>query len=139
MPHINRGRTVGGVRRHSTSASLVVLAGAFAALVCVVALAAANGRSWISALSHGDGSANTDSGTDPRLADLQNMAVGAIVLHGDDEHCQQMKFDNSTGRTLESFKPCGETVRRNADGVPLPMGTLHRLDAISKSFMGKSQ
>ena len=46
-----------------------------------------------------------------------------------------MTFNNDTGRLVEVSKPCEkDNVRLDDKGVPMPMGTVHRLDAISKSF-----
>jgi hypothetical protein len=30
-----------------------------------------------------------------------------------------------------------DTTARDSNGVPIPLGTIHRLDAISKAFSGK--
>ena len=48
-----------------------------------------------------------------------------------------MKFDNDNGRTIEQFKPCDNAGILDANGVPVPVGTIRRLDAISKSFSGR--
>lgn len=64
---------------------------------------------------------------------------GTIVLQKDENRCEQMKFDNDGGRIIENFKPCDNTIIRDAHGAPLPMGTVHRLDAISKSFLGNGR
>ena len=50
--------------------------------------------------------------------------------------CRQQVFDNQTGRMTRSQQPC-DTTARDINGVPIPLGTVHRLDAISKSFSGK--
>jgi hypothetical protein len=50
--------------------------------------------------------------------------------------CFQQEFDNKTGRIIQLREPC-ETVARDNNGVPLPVGTIHRLDAISKAFSGR--
>ena len=47
--------------------------------------------------------------------------------------CRKMIFDNQTGRVTETSTPCQEVVR-DETGAPKPVGTIHRLDAISKSF-----
>ena len=55
---------------------------------------------------------------------------GEIVLESDKgKHCRS--FDNVTGRVTESACP------QKADGVPVPRGTIGRLDAISKSFSSR--
>jgi hypothetical protein len=110
----------------------MVLACAFTAIAGTAAVLAATHRdSWIWALSDGQ--------ADGRSANLQDVTVGAIVLQTDDQRCQRMTFDNSTGRALDAFKPCEKPELLDANGVPVPTGTMHRLDAISKSFAGKSQ
>jgi hypothetical protein len=50
--------------------------------------------------------------------------------------CSTGAFDNKTGRITHSDEPC-ETVSRDANGVPIPVGTMHRLDSISKAFSGR--
>ncbi len=45
-----------------------------------------------------------------------------------------MKFDNDSGRPIGQFKPCDTADILDANGVPMPTGTIRRLDAISKSF-----
>jgi hypothetical protein len=49
--------------------------------------------------------------------------------------CSQETFDNQTGRITRSQQPC-EATAYDSHGVPIPLGTIHRLDAISKSFSG---
>lgn len=63
--------------------------------------------------------------------------TGTIVLHNGfaDEQCQQAKFDNDNGRFIEHFAPCDNSVVLDSHSVPLALGTIHRLDAISKSFV----
>ena len=50
--------------------------------------------------------------------------------------CQQEVFDNQTWRMTRSRQPCDATAL-DANGIPIPKGTMHRLDAISKSFREK--
>ena len=45
-----------------------------------------------------------------------------------------MKFDNDSGRAIEQFKPCDNAGILDANGAPVPAGTVRRLDAIGKSF-----
>jgi hypothetical protein len=47
--------------------------------------------------------------------------------------CSQEAFDNKTGRMTRSPQPCDATTY-DSNGMPVPVGTIHRLDAISKSF-----
>jgi hypothetical protein len=49
--------------------------------------------------------------------------------------CSQEVFDNRTGRMTRSPQPC-DTTTYDSNGAPVPLGTIHRLDAISKSFSG---
>src|SRR5450432_2784145 len=50
----------------------------------------------------------------------------------DGNGCQQQVFDNQTWRMTRTQQPCNPTAR-DSNGVPIPLGTIHRLDAISKS------
>jgi hypothetical protein len=68
-------------------------------------------------------------------ANSESARIGVIVLQTDEDRCERMKFDNDTGRTIENFKSCDNTVILDSHGVPVPLGTLHRLDAISRSFI----
>lgn len=61
-----------------------------------------------------------------------DQRAGRIVLQIDPDQCRQMKFDNVTGQIGEKSTPCEPVL--DSHGVPVPLGTLHRLDAISKSF-----
>ncbi|HTP91916.1 MAG TPA: hypothetical protein VMJ52_09285 [Xanthobacteraceae bacterium] len=62
--------------------------------------------------------------------------TGTVVVQTPKESCTLMKFDNRTGRTIESARHCEKTTVLDAKGVPVPEGTIHRLDSISKSFLG---
>jgi len=66
----------------------------------------------------------------------REMQIGTIVIHSGDDGCEQIKFDNKTETTVNSRSPCPKQVL-DAHGVPVPQGTVHRLDAISKSFFGR--
>jgi hypothetical protein len=50
--------------------------------------------------------------------------------------CRQEVFDNQTWRMTRSKQPCDATAL-DAAGVPIPKGTMNRLEAISKSFREK--
>jgi hypothetical protein len=63
--------------------------------------------------------------------------IGTIILQRDDGRCEQIKFDNDSGRTIKDTVPCENKIVLDAHGVPVPQGTVHRLDAISKSFFGR--
>jgi hypothetical protein len=57
-----------------------------------------------------------------------------VTIHsGDANGCRQQVFDNQTGRMTRTQQPCDSTTR-DSNGAPVPLGTIHRLDAISKSF-----
>jgi hypothetical protein len=69
-------------------------------------------------------------------SEVKEIRTGKIVLQTDPDQCAQMKFDNTDGRLIENLKPCEKDIRFDARGRAMPMGTVHRLDAISKSFLG---
>jgi hypothetical protein len=59
---------------------------------------------------------------------------GAIITEDSDgSGCSQQVFDNRTGRVIMSKRSCATTTY-DSNGVPIPTGTIHRLDAISRSF-----
>lgn len=62
--------------------------------------------------------------------------TGTVVVQTAKESCTLMKFDNRTGRTIENERHCEKSTVLDANGVPVPEGTIHRLDSISKSFLG---
>jgi hypothetical protein len=69
-----------------------------------------------------------------------DMGLGSISRQTDKERCELVKFDNYSGRTIENNGHCETTaVVRDARGVPVPVGTVHRLDSISKSFSGNNR
>ena len=70
------------------------------------------------------------------LPDAGEMRVGSVVHETGRAQCELMKFDNYTGRTIENAKHCKDTIVLDARGRPVPTGTIHRLDSISKSFLG---
>ena len=59
--------------------------------------------------------------------------TGKIILHMAAGECRQMRFDNSSGR-FDADLACDEKIILDKHGVPIPLGTQHRIDAISKSF-----
>ena len=63
------------------------------------------------------------------------LRTAKITTNSDGNGCWQKIFDNQTGRVLQARKPC-EAAAYDVDGAPAPIGTIHRLDAISKSFSG---
>lgn len=66
----------------------------------------------------------------------EDLHQGKIILRGDDDQCMQAKFDNDSGKIGKGFSPCGK-VELDEHGVPVPQGTVRRLDSISKSFSGR--
>ena len=65
---------------------------------------------------------------------LEPNSVGTIVLHPSSNGCQQKSFDNQTGQILDQRSSCHNDVALDAKGVPIPSGTIHTLNSISKSF-----
>jgi len=61
-------------------------------------------------------------------------SVATIVLHSSTSGCQQKSFNNQTGRFSDQTSPCHSDVVLDAKGMPVPTGTIHTLDSISKSF-----
>jgi hypothetical protein len=68
--------------------------------------------------------------------DAQDRRVGTIEVQSGQDRCDLLKFDNATGRRINASMSCHSDVMLDARGVPVPMGTVHRLDSISKSFLG---
>jgi hypothetical protein len=64
-----------------------------------------------------------------------DLRTAKITTNSDGNGCWQKVFDNQTGRVQQSRKPC-EAAAYDINGAPAPIGTIHRLDAISKSFSG---
>jgi hypothetical protein len=61
--------------------------------------------------------------------------IARIIRDSGGKECWQETFNNQTGRVTRSPQPC-EATRYDSNGVPVPLGTIHRLDAIGKSFPG---
>jgi hypothetical protein len=61
-------------------------------------------------------------------------SVATIVLHSSTSGCQQRSFNNLTGQISDQTSPCHSDVVLDAKGMPMPTGTIHTLDSISKSF-----
>jgi hypothetical protein len=60
--------------------------------------------------------------------------VATIVLHSSTSGCQQRSFNNQTGRISDQTSSCQNDVVLDTKGVPIPTGTIHTLNSISKSF-----
>ena len=61
-------------------------------------------------------------------------SAGTIVLHSSASGCQQRSFNNQTGQISDQTSPCANDVVLDARGMPMPTGTVHTLNSISKSF-----
>ncbi len=74
--------------------------------------------------------------TTPRYdsAALGDVTAKIMVQLHDGRTCSLGSFNNTTGRVSEPGNRCAETKDDN-DGRP--MGTVHRLEKIQKSFNGK--
>lgn len=68
--------------------------------------------------------------------DIHEARLGTIEIQTGQEQCDLLKFDNDTGRTINDSKRCRSDVMLDAHGIPFPKGTAHRLNSISKSFLG---
>ena len=64
----------------------------------------------------------------------ERMATGTVA-ESDTKSCRRLTFDGD-GRVFQDVVPCDDVTVLNARGQPVPIGTMHRLDAISKSFSG---
>ena len=56
-----------------------------------------------------------------------------VLIDSGNGGCRQESFDNQTWRLTRSQQPC-ELADHDINGNPVPSGTIHRLDAISKAF-----
>jgi hypothetical protein len=98
-----------------------------AAALTVVVMVAAEFPNWVQA-SKSPQTATAIPDSDVRTAKITKSADGA--------ECWQTIFDNQTGRMTRSRQPC-EPTAYDSNGATVPVGTIHRLDAISKSFSGR--
>jgi len=55
----------------------------------------------------------------------------------DDPKCRQQTFDNQTGYLAATERPCRDPAAFDVNDLPVPAGTIHRLDSISKSFSSR--
>jgi hypothetical protein len=70
----------------------------------------------------------------PGMSD-NDLRTARITRDLDGKGCAQQVFDNQTGRMTSTPQPCPPMVY-DSNGFPVPIGTIHRLDSISKSFPG---
>jgi hypothetical protein len=111
----------GQKRRRTAKMSLgVFTVGALIAVVAVLAI----GFSTAPAPVDANGAA---SHPDPN-------SVATIILRSNSSGCQQRSFNNQTGQISEQTSPCHNDVVLDAKGMPIPAGTIHTLNSISKSF-----
>jgi hypothetical protein len=75
------------------------------------------------------------SSNSPQVATAPDgdLRTAKITKDLDGKGCWQQIFDNQTGRMTKSQQAC-EATTYDSNGAPVPIGTIHRLDAISKSF-----
>jgi hypothetical protein len=66
------------------------------------------------------------------IAPDENRSAKVFIDTGDGG-CRQESFDNQTWRLTRTRQPCDLT-DRDINGNPVPSGTIHRLEAISKTF-----
>jgi hypothetical protein len=77
--------------------------------------------------------ASRQASRDTTFANTDDLRSGRITRETDAGDCVQQGIDNRTGRVTSTARPC-EAVTYDSNGMPVPTGTIHRLDAISKSF-----
>lgn len=110
-----------GRRAVSTVGSLLALA-----LLAFGAFEAPNLLNLWPAQTHGVMARGTDLGED-----------GTVLLKTEGTRCERIKYDE-VGHVVEPPRPCANAdLSLDEQGRPLPTGTMHRLDAISGSFLGR--
>lgn len=77
---------------------------------------------------------NFYSGEEKTSINSQQAQAGIIAVQSGHDICEIFKFDNDTGRTIDSSPHCHSSVVLDARGEPVPQGTVNRLESISKSF-----
>lgn len=122
-------RLKGASRRRSSRGRRHVFIGSACVCAVIIALGVTANTTlpWL---------ANVISSEQPQPVDVQEMRIGTIEVQTAQDQCDLLKFDNDTGRTINEFKSCHGNVALDAHGVPVPAGTVHRLNSISKSFLG---
>ena len=108
-------------RNRERSKMLVFAIGILVAVACLAVFS----RQIVSVIS------SPDQSTTPTA---ESERTGKIVLRDGLSDCKQKKFDNQSGLISDDTSPCDDRIVLDAHGVPVPVGTIHRLDAISKSF-----
>jgi len=115
-------RNAGASQKRGRLAKMSLGVFAVGALIAVVAV-----------LAIGFGTAPTPV-VENKVSHAEPSSVATIVLHSTTSGCQQRAFNNHTGQISEQTSPCHNEVVLDAKGVPIPTGTIHTLDSISKSF-----
>jgi hypothetical protein len=133
IKNYNRGdqtqRLKGASRRRSSRGRRHVFIGSACVCAMIMALGVTANTTlpWL---------ANLLSSKQPRPVDVPETRIGTIEVQTGQDQCDLLKFDNDTGRTVNETKSCHSDVALDAQGIPVPTGTVHRLDSISKSFLG---
>jgi hypothetical protein len=81
--------------------------------------------------THSSGSSQT--ATTPS----NEIRSATIIAESLDDNCRQRIFDNQTGAMADTRRPCKDPAVFDVNGLPVPAGTIHRLDGISKSFLNR--
>jgi hypothetical protein len=63
----------------------------------------------------------------------EGTVVGSIMLHSPANECRHKTFNNRTGQIADAGTPCNDALVDDK-GVPIPMGTVHTMGSISRSF-----
>lgn len=128
--HTSPGHNVNAGYRHKKPAlsrrDIVISSLCASAMIAALVIVAEFGVPWIS---------QPISSVAINNVDVDSSQIGRITLQTDESECELMKFNNETGRTIENDVRCRKDVTLDAHDVPVPTGTVHRLDAISRSFL----
>ena len=129
--NIQSAQTARSRRRHSRRQGWYALVISFCGLATIACLIAIMEFSTLAPFFTGAKSLEP-------ISDLRQAHTGTIVLQRDDGRCEQKKFDNDTGKIVDmASAPCEDQVINDAHGVPIPQGTVRRLDTISRAFSGR--
>lgn len=115
-------RKAGAGQKRNRLAKMLLGVFAVGALIAVVAVLAINFSAAPTPVAE-----NGTSHADPN-------SVATIVLHSNANDCHQRSFNNQTGQISDQTSPCHDGVVLDANGLPIPTGTIHTLNSISKSF-----
>jgi hypothetical protein len=98
-----------------------------------ISLIAALGAVVALATGHPASMQSVDSPQTAGAAPDSDLRTAKVTNESGEKGCSQQVFDNQTGRMIRSQQPC-ETTAYDSNGVPIPRGTMNRLDAIRKGF-----